>query len=62
LPLTLSTDFKDGDWEWAYFIDFENRLLETWRLEDSLKVVTFEELVKDGVDIYLARVEELEEV
>jgi len=30
LLLTLRAAFEGGDWEWAYFIDFENRMLETW--------------------------------
>ncbi|KAF8956781.1 hypothetical protein BDZ97DRAFT_1763463 [Flammula alnicola] len=52
---------EDDDWEWAYFIDFENHMLETWEPENLLNVVTFEELVKDGVERYLARVNGEEE-
>jgi hypothetical protein len=53
------TAFRGGDWEWAYFVDFENRLLETWVHETFLNVVTFEELAKDGVEKFVARIEEL---
>jgi len=50
---------NDCDWEWAYFLDFENRLLETWAYEKMLNITTFEELGKDGVDKYVARMEKL---
>jgi hypothetical protein len=54
LPLTLLTVI---DWEWAYFIDFENRELETWDGNIS-HIVTFEDLVKGGVERYLALINE----
>ena len=54
LLLTLRAAFEGGDWEWAYFIDFENRMLETWAYEILLNIVPFEKLVKDGVKRYLA--------
>ncbi|KIM38707.1 hypothetical protein M413DRAFT_447659 [Hebeloma cylindrosporum] len=51
------SEFEGGDWMWAYYIDFENRMLETWdNEEDPLDKVSFEDLVKDGVEAYLARV------
>ncbi|KAF8901878.1 hypothetical protein CPB84DRAFT_1824505 [Gymnopilus junonius] len=43
--------------EWAYFIDFENRKLETWARTERLDEMTFDELVKDGVEGFLARLE-----
>ncbi|KDR84323.1 hypothetical protein GALMADRAFT_237101 [Galerina marginata CBS 339.88] len=45
-----SMDFlKDGLFcEWAYFIDFENRKLETWRGGKMVNEVTFEKLVEVG--------------
>ena len=52
--LTLRAAFEGGDWEWAYFIDFENRMLETWAYQILLDIVPFEKLVKDGVKRYLA--------
>jgi len=66
LPAIQSGELKHleeslgGDWNWAYFIDFENRLLETWAYEIFLDVVTFEDLAKDGVEKYVARMEELQ--
>ena len=59
----LRTAFKGGDWEWAYFIDFEHRTLETWgnRSEAALDVSLFESLIKGGVKEYLARVTVREE-
>ena len=63
LPLTLWTAFEDDDWEWAYFIDFERRVLETWACASDtvLAVVSFESLIENGVETYLARVNGEEE-
>ncbi|KIM38702.1 hypothetical protein M413DRAFT_29939 [Hebeloma cylindrosporum] len=42
---------------WAYYIDFESRMLETWGGEDTrLDRVTFENMIMDGADEYVARV------
>jgi hypothetical protein len=61
--LTLRIAFKGGDWLWAYFIDFDKRMLETWACESEapLDEVSFEKLVEDGVEKYLARVNRPEE-
>lgn len=34
--------------EWAYFIDFENKTLETWASGKKLDVIGFEKLAKEG--------------
>jgi hypothetical protein len=62
-PLTIRTAFEDDYWEWAYFIDFEHRMLETWKREREtvLDVVSFESLIKGGVEKYLAQVNDGEE-
>ena len=44
---------EEGLWEWAYFIDFEHRMLETWGCETLLDIVPFEKLVRDGVKRYV---------
>jgi len=50
----LRTAFKGGDWEWAYFIDFEHRMLETWANKSApLDISSFESLIEGGVDEYL---------
>jgi hypothetical protein len=59
LPLTLRTAFEDDEWEWAYFIDFEHHILETWESGSktvAMDEVSFEDLIEDGVERYLARV------
>jgi hypothetical protein len=61
-PLTLSIALETSDWAWAYFIDFENRLLETWAFGMLLDIVPFEQLVKDGVEKYVTSVERYERV
>ena len=57
----MLTGFEGGGWDWAYFIDFENLLLETWGPGKLFNAVTFEELVKGGVEEYLARIGKLVE-
>ena len=51
-----------AEWEWAYFIDFDKHILETWiswstsAREAPLDIVSFEKLIEDGVESYVARV------
>ncbi|KDR82082.1 hypothetical protein GALMADRAFT_221968 [Galerina marginata CBS 339.88] len=42
-----SVDLLD-DCDWAYFVDFENKKLETWCGGEAVDVATFEKLVKEG--------------
>lgn len=61
MPLTLRTAFEDNDWDWGYFIDFERHILETWQIRDTwswnkiirMDEVSFENLIKGGVETYL---------
>ncbi|KIM38701.1 hypothetical protein M413DRAFT_29938 [Hebeloma cylindrosporum] len=50
------------DWAWAYFIDFENRMLEAWVCGTILDIIPFEKLVKDGVERYVRSLERYERV
>jgi hypothetical protein len=61
-PLTLRIALETSIWAWAYFIDFENRLLETWAYGMLLDIVPFEQLVKDGVEKYVTSVKRYEKV
>jgi hypothetical protein len=57
-----AVDFlKDGLFcEWAYFIDFENQKLETWKAGEMIAVATFEGLASKG-DLYMDNLERPEE-
>ncbi len=41
--------------EWAYFIDFENRKLETWKPPQMLDEVSFEDLTTVYMDSILKK-------
>jgi len=62
LLLTLRIVLEDSDWAWAYFINFENHMLETSAYGILLDIVPLEQLVKNGVEKYVTSVERYERV
>jgi len=47
--------------EWAYFIDFENQKLETWKAGEMIDVASFSKVVQDGTS-YMEALEHTSDV